>query len=104
MPIRVLVPIPGEDHTWSLVSVGVSASGEDNTWSLMPVSAPLPTHPTSCFRKGGHKGEDNVTDMTIVMSRYELLTTCIIVECYSLTNISKYIVMIRVIVDYLFMF
>ena len=36
--------------------------------------------------------QPNVTDMTIVMSRFELLTSCIIVKCYALTNTSKYMV------------
>ena len=68
--------VSGEDRTWSLMSVVVRVSGEDNTWFLTPVGAPLLT-PTPRFRKGGRKGEDNVTNMTTVMSRFELLTSYI---------------------------
>ena len=50
--------------------------------------------PTPRFRKGGRKGEDNVMDMTTIMPRFELLTICIIVKCYVLTNTSKYMVML----------
>jgi hypothetical protein len=53
----------------------------------------LPSTPH--FRKGGRKGEDNVTDRTIVMSRFEHLTTFVIVKCYVLTITSKYIVMYK---------
>ena len=50
---------------------------------------------------------DFVMDMTTVMPRFELLTICIIVKCYVLTNTSKYMVMLyicpyRLLVDYLF--
>ena len=50
--------------------------------------------PTQRFRKGDCKGEDNVTDMTTTIPRFELLTICIIVKCYVLTNTSKYRVML----------
>ena len=37
----------------------------------------LLAHPYTTLRKGGRQGEDNVTDMTTVMSRFELFTSCI---------------------------
>ena len=32
---------------------------------------------------------DNVTRMTTIMSRFELVTSCVIIECYVLTNMSN---------------
>ena len=36
------VPVPGKDHTWSLMPLGVHAPREDRTWSLTPVDICVP--------------------------------------------------------------
>ena len=84
MPIGVLVP--DEDRTWSLTPNDVLVSDEDYSWSLTPQPTPIvsfssPLHHTS--KKCSHKREDNVTN---VISRFELLTTYIMIKCYTLTN------------------
>ena len=39
--------------------------------------------------KAAVKGKENVTDMTTIMSRFKLLTSCIIINYYILTNTSS---------------
>ena len=109
-PIRTtwsltLVHVPDEDRTWLLMPIVVLVSSEDLIWSLTFVCVPISSEDSlkssvhfgfvlkftlARFRKGDHKGEDNVTDITTVMSRFELLTSCIIIKSYVFTEASKY--------------
>ena len=55
-PSPVVVPVPGEDRTWSLTPVGVPVPNEDRTWSLTPVGVLV-------------SGEDHTWSLTPVVVR-----------------------------------
>ena len=61
---------------WGLLMVNHSSTYSGFLFQLTP---------TPRFQKGGCKGEDNVMDM----SRFEFVTSCVIIECYVLTNMSN---------------
>ena len=74
-------------------------------WTLFMHHHQYPQKPGQHLRRRP-EWEDNVMDMTTIMSIFKLLTVCIIIKCYVLTNTpntqSYYIYFSIILVDYLF--